>query len=109
VVEVDSARAGLNRDELVDVLWAENCLARKYFWPGCHNMEPYKSLFPHAHLLLPETKLVADRVFLLPTGTQITDSDVETILQIIRVASGNPAATRRQLSAWKNKAAIQTK
>ncbi len=51
VVEVDETKATLNRDELVAVLQAENVLARKYFWPGCHRMEPYKSFFPNAHLL----------------------------------------------------------
>src|SRR6202042_465590 len=41
VVEIDAGSAGLNRDELASVLWAENVIARKYFWPGCHRMEPY--------------------------------------------------------------------
>ena len=39
VVEVDPQASALNRDELVAVLHAENVLARKYFWPGCHRME----------------------------------------------------------------------
>ena len=38
VVEVDEATAGLTRDDLIKVLHAENVLARKYFWPGCHRM-----------------------------------------------------------------------
>ena len=53
VVEVDESAAGLSRDELVAVLHADNVLARKYFWPGCHQMQPYRSWFPHAKLLLP--------------------------------------------------------
>jgi dTDP-4-amino-4,6-dideoxygalactose transaminase len=40
VVEVDASDAGLGRDELQRVLWAENVLARRYFYPGCHRMEP---------------------------------------------------------------------
>ena len=40
VAKIDPVKAGLNRDQLVDVLHAENVLARKYFWPGCHRMEP---------------------------------------------------------------------
>src|ERR1035437_3476111 len=36
VLEIDSAAAPLNRDELIKVLHAENILARRYFWPGCH-------------------------------------------------------------------------
>ena len=55
---MDEREAGLTRDELVDTLFAENVLARKYFFPGCHNMEPYRSSFRHAALVLPETREV---------------------------------------------------
>ncbi|HVM48660.1 MAG TPA: DegT/DnrJ/EryC1/StrS family aminotransferase, partial [Candidatus Acidoferrum sp.] len=47
VLEVDEA-AGLERDLLVQALHAENVLARRYFFPGCHRMEPYLSCFPQA-------------------------------------------------------------
>ena len=60
VIEVDEAEAGLSRDELLKVLHAENVLGRRYFWPGCHKMEPYRSYFPHAGLLLPHTEAVAE-------------------------------------------------
>ena len=42
IVEVDGPAAGLTRDELVGILHAENILARRYFFPGCHRMEPYR-------------------------------------------------------------------
>ena len=48
VFEVDERRFGLGRDEIVSTLRAEGVLARRYFYPGCHRMEPYRSLFPHA-------------------------------------------------------------
>ena len=44
VLEVDELETGLTRDELVQVLIAENVLARRYFYPGCHRMEPYRSV-----------------------------------------------------------------
>ena len=68
IVEVDEATAGISRDDLVRVLHAENVLARRYFYPGCHQMEPYRSYFPHAGLLLPETERLTQRVMSLPTG-----------------------------------------
>jgi len=68
-----------HRDQLVADLHAENVLARRYFWPGCHNMEPYKSLFPHAGLLLPNTTLVAKRVIVLPTGAAVEPQDCRRI------------------------------
>ncbi|WP_304918547.1 DegT/DnrJ/EryC1/StrS aminotransferase family protein [Methylophaga sp.] len=83
VMEV-SPDCPVSRDELVDVLHAENVRARKYFWPGCHKMQPYKQLFPHAGLLLPNTLVVADRVIVLPTGTAMTEDAVDMVCQIIR-------------------------
>lgn len=73
------------RDELVSALWAENVFARKYFWPGAHRMQPYRALYPHAGLLLPNTERVADRVVVLPTGTSVTPDAVHDIVDAIRV------------------------
>ena len=86
VLEVDPETAPLNRDELVAVLHAENVLARKYFWPGCHRMEPYKSLQPNAALLLSETERTASRILLLPTGQDVTFDAIKTICGIIRAS-----------------------
>jgi dTDP-4-amino-4,6-dideoxygalactose transaminase len=96
VVEVDSNVAGLSRDELVSILHAENVIARKYFWPGCHRMEPYRSLYPHAGLLLPVTERVAERVLLLPTGSTVDTKAVGTICRILRetVAPREPVQPR---------------
>lgn len=85
VMEV-STDCPLNRDRLVDVLQAENVLARKYFWPGCHNMKPYRDLFPHAGLLLANTQVVADRVVVLPSGTAMSEVMVSMVATIIRAA-----------------------
>lgn len=76
----------VSRDRLIEVLHAENILARKYFWPGCHNMKPYRELFPHAGLLLPNTHRVAERVIVLPTGTTMSKEMVETVCAVIRTA-----------------------
>jgi dTDP-4-amino-4,6-dideoxygalactose transaminase len=86
VVEVDAEIAGLTRDELVSVLWAENVVARKYFWPGCHRMEPYRSLYPHAGLLLPVSERVAARVLLLPTGTAVEPETVRGVCHNMKSA-----------------------
>jgi dTDP-4-amino-4,6-dideoxygalactose transaminase len=86
VVEVDPAVAPLNRDELVAVFHAENVLARKYFWPGCHRMEPYRSLQPNADLLLPNTERVASRTCLLPTGQAVDAGMIESIAEILNAA-----------------------
>lgn len=85
VVEVDPS-AGASRDEIVQALHRENVLARRYFWPGCHRMQPYRDLYPQAGLALPQTEAVADRVLVLPTGTALPPGAVETIAAIVRKA-----------------------
>ena len=36
----------LTRNELLAVLQPENVIARRYFYPGCHHMEPYRTCTP---------------------------------------------------------------
>lgn len=84
ILEIDEQVTGLSRDVLVNILHAENVLARRYFYPGCHQMEPYRSYFPNAGLMLPQTQKLTDVVMSLPTGTAISQSDVSTICQIIK-------------------------
>ncbi|WP_372966456.1 aminotransferase class I/II-fold pyridoxal phosphate-dependent enzyme [Marinobacter sp.] len=86
VLEVDEAVLPVTRDKLIEILRAENVLARRYFYPGCHRMEPYRSYFPHAGLVLPETERLAGRVLSLPTGTAVGQEEITTICQIIRLA-----------------------
>jgi dTDP-4-amino-4,6-dideoxygalactose transaminase len=97
VVEVDPDLARLNRDELVEVLHADNVLARKYFWPGCHRMEPYRSFQPHAALLLPETERLASRIIVLPNGQAVTPHTVATVCGIIQSACAQAEMVRKLL------------
>ena len=93
-MEIDESKAGLSRDELLKVLHAEYFLARRYFYPGYHRMEPYRSYFPHSHLLPPETEKVAQRVLVLPTGTAVTTDQIFIICSIIRTALSDPKKIR---------------
>jgi dTDP-4-amino-4,6-dideoxygalactose transaminase/SAM-dependent methyltransferase len=97
VVQVDDSLCPLNRDELVEILHAENVLARKYFWPGCHRMQPYNSLFPNAYLLLPNTELRSSQVMVLPTGQCVSEKDIEVLCAIIRSAVSRAHEIRRKL------------
>jgi len=74
----------VSRDRIIEALHAENILARKYFWPGCHNMKPYRELYPNAGLVLPNTQRVAERVVVLPTGTTMRNEMVEKVVAVIR-------------------------
>jgi dTDP-4-amino-4,6-dideoxygalactose transaminase len=86
VLEMDEAVTGLSRDQLVDILRAENILARRYFYPGCHNMEPYRSYFPLTSLWLQETEKMAKRVIVLPTGAAVHGEAIQIISQLVRLA-----------------------
>lgn len=99
VIELDASQAGLTRDELVSVLHAERVIARRYFWPGCHRMEPYRSYFPHAGLLLPKTERMSERVIVLPTGTAMSPQDIDVLCQILRVALSSPDTVRQALAS----------
>ena len=89
VLEIDESETGMSRDTLMKILHAENVLARRYFYPGCHRMEPYKSISPHAGRLLPETESLSNRVLSLPNGTSISIKDILTICNKIEIAINN--------------------
>jgi dTDP-4-amino-4,6-dideoxygalactose transaminase len=99
VLEVDEREAGLTRDALVEVLFAENVLARRYFFPGCHRMEPYRSHFPQAALVLPETEALCRRVMVLPNGTSVNEQTISQICRIVRTAISNSSSVRAKLAA----------
>lgn len=86
VMEIDETVTGLGRDQLLKILHAENILARRYFYPGCHHMEPYRSYLSQTELPLPVTEKLSQRVLCLPTGTTVSDYDIGRICQIIRLA-----------------------
>ena len=85
VLEVDQSVTQVTRDQLIGILSAENVLARRYFYPGCHRMEPYCSYFPHAGLLLPETEKLVQRLLLLPTGTAVGLGEISQICDMLRL------------------------
>jgi len=97
VVEVDESTTHLSRDQLVEILWAENVLARRYFYPGCHRMEPYRSIFPAAAAVLPETEKLVQRVMVLPTGTAVNSEDITTVCDIVETVVRNGAEVRDRL------------
>lgn len=97
VVEVDEASCGLSRDQLVQVLEAENVLARRYFAPGVHRMEPYRSLQPMAGLILPETERLSETVMVLPTGETLSLEVVDGVCDILARAVAQASDVRGHL------------
>lgn len=82
ILEIDES-CPVTRDEIVAALHAENILARKYFWPGCHRMKPYRDVYPDAGKHLSFSEKVSDRVIVMPTGTTLPERAIEIISQVI--------------------------
>ncbi|TWU13715.1 dTDP-4-amino-4,6-dideoxy-D-glucose transaminase [Symmachiella macrocystis] len=92
VVEVDED-APLSRDEILKQLHDAHILARRYFSPACHRMEPYRTLYPEYLDALPETDRLCQRIMILPTGTAISPDDISRICATIR-----SSLTRRKVA-----------
>jgi dTDP-4-amino-4,6-dideoxygalactose transaminase len=96
VLEIDENLTKVSRDQFIEILHAENVLARRYYYPGCHNMMPYRQDAINCGLKLSETERLAKRVLTLPTGTAIGLSDIINICQIIRLVVTRGAEVRRK-------------
>lgn len=96
VVVVEQAECGLSRDQLVQVLQAENVLARRYFTPGAHRMRAYQDNFGQASL--PVTERLGEQVLCLPTGTAVSSADIESIAQVLVLAAKHAELVRQKLS-----------
>jgi dTDP-4-amino-4,6-dideoxygalactose transaminase len=104
VAMIDENACGLDRDQVVSVLRAENVLARRYFYPGCHRVKPYSAMHEYAGVRLPTTDDVAARVIVLPTGPQLDDEGIAAIGAILRLAAAAAPrivdALRASESTW---------
>ena len=98
IIELDAEKTQINRDQLIQILHAENVLARRYFYPGCHQMEPYRSYFPHAGLLLPVTEKLVQQVISLPTGTAVEPDQIHKLCQIIRFVIEHPVEIKQKMT-----------
>jgi dTDP-4-amino-4,6-dideoxygalactose transaminase len=84
VAEIDPELFGTDRDSVVSHLHANNIIARKYFWPGCHRMEPYRSLNPLSDESLGETNRLAARLIVLPTGQTVDKNTIKFVCKHIK-------------------------
>lgn len=83
VVLVESATFGFNADILVSMLAAEGIVARRYFKPGLHQIEPYRSR-ERGPSAFPVTDFVVARSVVLPSGMATASEDATAIANCIR-------------------------
>lgn len=93
VIFVNKTEFGVSRDNLYRILWNHNIYARRYFYPGCHKMEPYKSQQPWASKLVPKTEAMLSKILCLPCyyglDFSIVDKICELLLNVQHEAMGN--------------------
>ena len=95
--EIDEELFGMSRTELINILLEENILARKYFFPGVHNMEPYKSLYPYSSIFLPKTEYIANRIISFPTGTAVDSATISKIIALVNFIHKNAKSIKNRL------------
>ena len=88
VVEYSPPPGAPTRDEVLRALQAENVMARKYFWPGCHRMEPYRTLYAGTPMQLERTEALAEKLLVLPTGTGVDLTEIEGICSLLALMVG---------------------
>lgn len=83
VLEINEQETGLSRDAIMNILHEKGIIARRYFFPGCHRMEPYCSQYPEQTSRLPATDLICSRVLVLPTGASLNCHSIEAICNVL--------------------------
>ena len=83
-VFINAEEYGMTRDQLYFKLKEANVLGRRYFYPLISTFEPYRTLPSSAAENLPVATRIADEVICLPMHHELTDSDVERVIGIIK-------------------------
>ncbi len=89
VVELEEKSFGLSRDRMVEILKAENILSRRYFSPGIHRSIPYCNDLPQYINALPNTDILCNRLFQLPSGQDVSLEIIERICDLIKIIHNN--------------------
>ena len=87
VVDVDARAVGVTRDDVLSVLHAENVMAKRYFFPGCHRLEPFQRLAGRVRQPLSHTERLCERLIQLPTGTAVDETKIERIGMLLKSLS----------------------
>lgn len=82
-VFINAEDYGMTRDQLYFKLKESNILGRRYFYPLISTFEPYRALPSSTAENLPVATRIADEVICLPMHHELTESDVERVLDIM--------------------------
>ena len=82
-VFINAEEYGMTRDQLYFKLKEANVLGRRYFYPLISTFELYRTLPSSAAENLPVATRIADEVICLPMHHELSESDVERVLDIM--------------------------
>ena len=80
---INAEEFGMTRDELYFKMRADGVLGRRYFYPLISTFSTYRSLPSAAAENLPVATKVANEVICLPMHHELTDADIERVLNHI--------------------------
>lgn len=96
-IVVDREIFGLNADEVVEALRAENIVGRRFLDPPVHRMSYYRRRF--GDVSLPATEFVASNTVALPLYSDMTHDEVARITDAIRQLQAAASEVRARLSS----------
>jgi dTDP-4-amino-4,6-dideoxygalactose transaminase len=88
----------VSRDSLLNVLLSEGCRGRRYFYPGCHQLEPFASRNPPGRCSVPKTERLCSQVVCLPNGLHVSSEDANLICDVIEFVVTNGAAIKERMN-----------
>lgn len=80
---VDAGQYGMSRDELYEKMRSHNVLGRRYFYPLISTFSTYKGLDSARPENLPNAHKMADSVICLPMHHDLSDEDINRVLELI--------------------------
>lgn len=82
-IEIDKRKFPVDRDTLLSHLHDSGIIARRYFYPGCHRMEPYATQYPDLRNTLQITNDLCSKVLILPAGASLEPEDINRVCKKI--------------------------
>ncbi len=89
--------ARLSRDTAHRVLWAEGVRARRYFHPGLHKVEPYRSTPSISNRSFPATNRLAATTLALPSGGELTPETVGQVCDLVSLIMAEAESIEQML------------
>lgn len=80
---IDATRYGMTRDELYFKMKERNVWGRRYFYPLISEFSTYRGLESAAPENLPNAHKMADSVICLPMHHQLSDEDIQRVLECV--------------------------